>query len=234
MSTHSTGRQGLAEWSVEAVHEALTAERLRSYLRASDGDLSRALELYEWNMEASSSVLRLTGMVEVIVRNALDRELTAWSERKNGDTAWFAYAPLDHRGSQDVAKARARATQGGRRAERHGKVIAELTFGFWRYLLDSRYLTALWVPATHRAFPAGADDLRQRHREVLRRMQQLHFVRNRVSHHEPIHRRDLARDECDALDVIRWVSRAVGPWVEAHADVSRVLDAKPGWYPSAG
>ena len=34
-------------------------------------------------------------------------------------------------------------------------MIAELSLGFWRYLVESRYFTALWVPATHAAFPTA-------------------------------------------------------------------------------
>ncbi|MBM7476937.1 hypothetical protein [Curtobacterium herbarum] len=40
-----------------------------------------ALRLYEWNMRTAASVMELTGMVEVVCRNALDRELEAWSSR---------------------------------------------------------------------------------------------------------------------------------------------------------
>ena len=31
--------------------------------------------------------------------------------------------------------------------------IAELNFGFWRYLRKPPYLTSLWVPAVASAFP---------------------------------------------------------------------------------
>ncbi|MCG7415770.1 hypothetical protein MHK74_14600 [Microbacterium aurum] len=40
-------------------------------------------------------------------------------------------------------------------AERLARVIAELSRGFWRYLVESRYLTSLWVPSTHAAFAHG-------------------------------------------------------------------------------
>lgn len=46
----------------------LTEERMRSFV-AARADLEDALELYEWNMRASSSMTELTGMVEVVTRN---------------------------------------------------------------------------------------------------------------------------------------------------------------------
>jgi hypothetical protein len=35
----------------------------------------------------------------------------------------------------------------------HGKVVAELTFGFWRYILAGTYQATLWSPALRHAFP---------------------------------------------------------------------------------
>ncbi len=46
--------------------------------------------------------------------------------------------------------------------DRHDRLVAELSFGFWRYLLSSRYHASLWVPDLHRAFPRGPAELRSR------------------------------------------------------------------------
>ncbi len=145
-------------WTHEDLLAYITVERLGSYLGgACDGDLKRAFQLYEWNMRASASVMELTSMIEVIVRNALDRELKVWAARRQPGASWFDIAPLDTHGRADVSKARSRATRGGKREEVHGRVIADLSLGFWRYLVESRYLTALWVPATHAAFAHGPE-----------------------------------------------------------------------------
>lgn len=58
-----------------SLSQLLTAERLGSYLHWSGGDLQAAFALYEWNMSASAAVMHTTGMVEVVVRNAMDRAL---------------------------------------------------------------------------------------------------------------------------------------------------------------
>lgn len=59
----------------------LTSERLGSYLRWSDRDVGAAFSLYEWNMSATSAVMHTTGMVEVIVRKAMDSELQGYGRR---------------------------------------------------------------------------------------------------------------------------------------------------------
>ncbi|WP_162241737.1 hypothetical protein [Curtobacterium sp. Leaf183] len=200
--------------------------RLASYRRDTTS-VAEAVRLYEWNLRASASVLVITGLVEVVTRNALDRELVAWADRRPPRADWFDVVPLDRQGSGDLAKARHRATRAGRREEVHGRVVAELTFGFWRYLVESRYHASLWVPALHRAFACGPSDLRVRRAEVARRFQQLHFVRNRAAHHEPIHSRDLARDHRMALELLRWVSPHAGTWADEVSDLPAVIAARP-------
>ena len=106
-------------------------------------------------------------------------------------------------------------------------VIAELSFGFWRQLLESRYFTAMWVPVTNKAFSDGATDLRVRQREVAVRMRQLNLVRNRAAHHEPIHRRDLRADLDAASTLAAWVSRDVSSWMRARSRLHGVVDARP-------
>lgn len=110
----------------------------------------------------------------------------------------------------------------------HGKVIAELTLGFWRFLVESRYLTSLWVPAVHRAFYGGPVDLRRRQLEVAGRLKQLTIVRNRAAHHEPVHRRRLDLDLSAAIDLARWASMDGGAWVAAKNSLQRRIAEHPG------
>lgn len=211
-----------------AVAGLITAERLSSYLAATHGDLDRALKLYDWNTQASAAVLATSAMVEVIVRNALDVSLRQWADRRRGGAQWLDAAPLDAQGMADVVKARERATRRGRDPEVHGKVVAELSFGFWRYLTASRYLTALWIPGAHAAFPNGPPDLRVRREQVERRLHNLMIVRNRAAHHEPIHRRDLARDLRDAVSVVGWVHPQGAVWLRARSDLLQVAAERQG------
>ena len=104
--------------------------------------------------------------------------------------------------------------------ELEGKVIAELSFGFWRYLVAKRYQATAW-PALQQAFPlhpAGSSAPRV---DVDDRMQRIHVLRNRIAHHEPIFRRDLAHDHADMLTLVRWISEEARGWIE---DLSRVPD----------
>ena len=208
----NTAEHAGREWRPETIRDLLTADRLRSYLDSCGQDLDRALTLYEWNLAASAAVLQTTAMVEVIVRNALDTQLVAWATRRGAST-WLDAIPVDAKGRADIDRARDRATRRGRTALTHGKVIAELNFGFWRYLTTQRYHANLWVPALHDAFPGGHQDLRHRRRQVEYHLANLMLVRNRAAHHEPIHRRNLNRDLDTAVQVVQWINPEAGSWI---------------------
>lgn len=210
----------------EELRELLTVERMGSYFRASAGDLRGAFALYEWNMTASAATMHTVGMVEVLVRNALDRQLSAWCEDKHPGRDWLDLPMLDERARKDIAEARRRAAQRNG-APAHGKVIAELSLGFWRYLVASRYLTGFWIPAAQHAFPHGPEDTRRRRILAETSLKNLHFVRNRAAHHEPIHRRDLTKDLQTSAEIAGWISPTARAWVLARSILPEVMDARP-------
>ncbi|MDO5696736.1 MAG: hypothetical protein Q4G51_02060 [Dermatophilus congolensis] len=207
------------------LRELLSAERLGSYLRATDDDLVRTFALYEWNIDASAAALSLTAIVEVVVRNALDTQMQAWAGRRSGGD-WMDMAPLDDRGQADIRKARARASRGGRQAT-HGHVVAELSLGFWRYLVSRRYYTSLWVPGLRYAFPGMAGQAEQQRRSIESDLQQLLFLRNRAAHHEPIHRRDLDADLARAIELLGCVDPTAAAWASNREMLSVVIARRP-------
>lgn len=223
----AAGEVDPAPWDYNELQRCLTNERLSSYFADTDGSLEHVFELYEWNMAASAAVMEMTSMVEVIVRNALDSALTGWASTRAPGTSWLDLADLDDRGREDVAKARNRATRWRKVPEVHGKVIAELSLGFWRFLVESRYYTSLWVPAAYRAFPHGPEDRRTRQEAVVERMKQLMVVRNRAAHHEPIHRRALDNDLRAATDLSTWVSRDAGAWLAEKNSLRELIARHP-------
>ena len=81
---------------------------------------------------------------------------------------------------------------------------------------------ALKMPALASAFPRhpARGDPRRIRADVERRMKGLHLLRNRIAHHEPIFRRDLARDHAQLLELIGWMCADSQTWAAA---VSRTL-----------
>lgn len=220
--------------SPERIVERLTRERLRSYLRACGQDLDRAIELYDWNVAVAAALHADLGRFEVVFRNALDGALGQVATSRGWPDPWERHPELfPGRGSErtraDIHTARKRATRSGKLPEVHGKVIAELNFGFWRYLCAKQHLTTLWVPALAGAFPSHPtlQNARVVRADVERRVQGLLFVRNRIAHHEPIHQRDLHRDFEAIIEVTGWMGSASHDWIRDRSRVTEVLRSKP-------
>jgi len=219
-------------YGFESIRDRLTAERLGSFLTACNGDLAQALALYDWNISMAGAIYEQIGRLEVVFRNALDESLVALASARSWTAEWYRQPQLFPGGTgaralADIRKARDRSMRHAS-AEKRGKVIAELTFGFWRFLCSKHYLTSMWVPALVSAFPrhpsGPAGDVRSDVEEI---MQRVHFLRNRVAHHEPIHHRNLRRDHEDIVRLASWIDPDAAAWIEHTSRWTAVLAARP-------
>jgi len=209
----------------EVLQRRLSAQRLGGYVEATAGDLDAAIELYEWNCAMSAALFEVLGDVEIIVRNALHDALTAWHARGQFAGEWYEneHGLLAPQARADIASALLRLKR-CRKPVSPGAVVAELNFGFWRFLLTKKYASTLWSVIGKSAFPA----LDHGRPQVFRaRMARLHDLRNRIAHHEPIHWRDIGLDLTDCLMVIRAVCPVSEEWSRDRARVLQVLAIRP-------
>lgn len=173
------------------------------------------------------------GRLEVVLRNTLDESLIAYGTSQAWQTIWYRRTrlfPGGHgaRALTDINTAQRRATRPGV-SEVHGKVIAELSFGFWRYLCTKPYLTSLWVPALSNAYTGHphSGDARAVRQSVEKHVERVHFLRNRIAHHEPIHRRDLQKDFEAIVEVADWICGDTHDWIRSTSRVPAVLRLRP-------
>lgn len=177
MSSSATGPA-----APSVVQQHLSPARLGTYVRACAGDVETGLRLYRWNASVSAALWEVLGHGEVILRNAMHNELSAHHQRRGDPGEWFddPQRVLHRRAREDVQTAKRRAGRGAP----PGKVVAEFSFGFWRYLLANRYSTTLW-PTILRAFPNRPR--RGNFRLTIEgHVSDLHLLRNRIGHHEPL------------------------------------------------
>ncbi|WP_396640921.1 hypothetical protein [Microbacterium sp.] len=129
----------------------LTTQRLAPYLAAANGNEKLALQLYQWNIEISGAAHEALHVFEVVLRNAIDAQLSIWNaqqvDRQSGarfGRDWLLDpAPLLRRlvrqSELDSARARAdRALRHHARTATHGDLLAQLSLGTWRFLLPDR------------------------------------------------------------------------------------------------
>lgn len=203
------------------VAQRLSPDRLSTYLDATDGNLRQALNLYKWNIALSGALFEAIAVVEIVVRNEIDRCLTAWAQSLGAD--WMDIAPLDEKGRSDIAKARGRNIKD----PSHGKVLAELNFGFWRFLVANRYLHTIWIPTMNSAFPNLGGHPGRRRKIVEHSIERLWFLRNRIGHHEPIHAREVERDIASMTSLMDWICPATSRWATDQRRVSGILLQRP-------
>lgn len=175
-------------------------------------------------MAISGAYLESLHVLEVVLRNAFHEQLSTLYRRHGHPGQWYEHPQrlLAVKACEEVDKARQRV-RASRRVETAGRVVAELPLGFWRYLTATRYAEPLWRPALRWAFRA---DLPLARPQIADRLARLHHLRNRIAHHEPIHRRDLIRDWRDLGFVTSAICPHVQAWVRQTTRVEALLAAR--------
>lgn len=221
----TTGRQMRSsdEVSTEHIVGALSPERLAPYLHATRGDVTKAVRLYEWNVAVSGALYEALGVLEVVLRNALSAQLATYHGTRPG--YWYddPLSVLSDLAREDISAARRRLRK-RQHPETPGRVVAELNFGFWKFLLARRYEATLWTGYLRHAFP----NLRPQSRMVVYHvLDELHTVRNRIAHHEPVHGRDVFADTLAIYRLLDWIDRDVRVWAVRLSRLSSVVAARP-------
>jgi len=202
------GQEGFlyTELNLATIEKYVSPERLAAYRSMARGNHWVAIQLYERNTELSEALYGVIQGLEVALRNAIHNRMSA----DVGRTDWYDIVGLrqTERDALDDAK---RAILDRPATITPGKVVAELTFGFWTKLFSSTYEKTLWVKHLHRIIP-----IRVQRTQLHGRLTDLKTLRNRIAHHERIiGKRDLLQDYDNLLETIGWISPDIGSWVRS-------------------
>ncbi|GFH81518.1 MULTISPECIES: Abi family protein [Streptomyces diastaticus group] len=222
---HSTPPDSIEPPDDKAVIELISPDRLKPYLTACTGDSTAALALYRWNSDLAAAFFEPLGHLEIMLRNALDARLVDRQQRRGHTTEWYIdrQVPLGGKARGDIAQAQERAERGGTGTTPRGKVIAELSFGFWRFLLARQYKTSLW-PDLAGAFPHAPNRALITVENPVKR---LHQFRNRIAHHEGIWHLPLKARRDDIQTVLGFIEPAAATWVADGSRINDVLARRP-------
>jgi hypothetical protein len=173
-----------------------SVSRISRYMTAVGGDAAKAKSLYNLNIQLSQRLYPLISILEVALRNAIDRELS----KHFNDNQWlikkrtqFANHPglvfkdkrgnlqPDHFFTDKIHSAEAKLHFRGVPVS-HGKLLAELTFGFWIKFFDNKPIKILHG-AQIRAFQNSP---KMPMAKVHSHLNLIVALRNRISHNEPI------------------------------------------------
>jgi hypothetical protein len=133
-----------------------------------------------------------------------------------GSEEWWDLLPLHDAEMNDIAEAK-KQIRSRIKEVRPGRIVAELSFGFWVKLFSNSYEKQLWVPHLSRRFPA-----KLARRALHDRLTNLKELRNRIAHHETLIKRNIDQDYQDLLETIGWISISLRRWVEYYSDFPAV------------
>lgn len=227
---------------VSAIARKISDARLGPYLAQTGGHYRNALRLYRWNIELSGAAYEVLHIFEIVLRNSIDEQLRAWNgtqrDRRTGrlhsgdwllDPAHLLVRLVQERKLQEARdraqKAIERSAQ-RTRAMTHGDVLAQLTLGTWRYLLPSRDAgrRRLWSDAVSNAFPY----LTRAPAELVSDVENVHLLRNRVAHLEPLLSSGAVESEVTAMRrVLLEIDPSAEQWLVSQQRVTAVLNRRP-------
>lgn len=164
---------------------------------------------YFHNIELSEALYPSLQSFEIALRNTVHAVLSDhfstefWFNRPAFLLSWQAKAVQDAR--NELAR--------HKKPYEAGRIVAELSFGFWHSMFNRPYEARLWhvsgAALLERAFPYLPRTLRTR-QVVWDRCEQIRTLRNRVFHYEPVWgRRLLSVEYVQILEALGWISPAM-------------------------
>jgi len=209
----------------KAIERIFSHDRLAPYLRKHDNSFNKAIEHYKANIEISETFYPLLAILEVGLRNQMDYQLT----RKFNTEAWYnenSFIKIVSRFQIDRITDARNSILREKKEVTPGKIISELSFGFWTSLLDSRFEKTLWKNL-RLSFPNCPKKIRQR-KTMSSKFNGIRKLRNRIFHHEPV-TWNLAviknyRDEI--IEAIDWLDKGLLDWSSDLIKIDDVIEQK--------
>lgn len=199
------------------VEQLLSAPRLAPYLRSAGEDHAGAMGLYEWGARVAASAFELVGHFEVLLRNALDAQLSQYLQERARGIPWVLL-PLpsgDHRYVED-AIAQTRERLRAQNKESRDQIIANLGFGFWVGLLGKKH-EELWRTCLRHAFPYSSGN----RKDVAVAVEGIRKFRNRIAHHDSMVNVDVPFEMRRIMQVAGYIDPDAARWLDR---VSRAMD----------
>jgi hypothetical protein len=231
-----------------ALMRAISPDRLSTYTTEASGSGRDELELYVWDRDVSAGAMADIAILEVAMRNAMNTAL----ERLAGQADWYRVdIGLDNRSLDAIARAWGELPQHRRTP---GRVVAQLMVGFWRNLLEaggdsgkgplkkSVSYEDLWRSEMHTAFPGGRAIAASENTQFTRTwtlgvIKDVHAVRNRAAHHEPMltgiplpgenRRISIAQGHSSCLKLAGMLDRDLAKWLALNSRLAEAIADEP-------
>lgn len=165
----------------------MSSARMSRYLTACGGNTKKAMTLYRLNLKLSQELLTIISCFEVALRNSINTNCMHLGNDwlRDGASSGGIFDSHNCRFTSQTINEAVRKLNSN---YSHNKLIAELGFGFWRYLFASHQYTATGRTLL-RIFPAkptSTPAIQYNHTYIFNQLAKINDLRNRIAHHEPI------------------------------------------------
>lgn len=165
----------------------MTNARMNRYLLACGGNTRKAMTLYRKNLQLTQELFTVISCFEVALRNAIDARVNP-----SLGNDWLRDA-VAVGGVFDTPRCRFTKENindaiGKLHVYSHQKLVAELGFGFWRFMFAQNQFNATGRVLL-RVFPSKpttTPTIQYNNTYIFNQLAQLNDIRNRMAHHEPI------------------------------------------------
>lgn len=167
----------------KSIERIISKERLSPYLKHHNNNLNNAIAHYKANIQISESFYPYLSILEIGFRNSINSQIC----RRFKDEYWFEDSEFIKIASRFQIDRISEARNSILREKKEitaGRVISELSFGFWTSLLDSKFERTLWKNI-RLSFPNCPKDIRKR-KTMSAKFNAVRKLRNRIFHHESI------------------------------------------------
>ena len=205
--------------------ERFSQTRLDPYEAAARDDPDLTVALYDWNIQIGSAFFEDIGIVEVVLRNALDKTLREHYQSRPDSEPWYHQNGVLLTPQGTAVDEAIKLLDDGYGDPEQDDVIAALSFGFWRSLFTPGY-QRLW-PTLKEAFSYVPPGVNIRQADICDHVSDLHKLRNGIAHHDPIFDRDFEASITSLKRVAEPICPKTYRWLDQRSRVRDVLATDP-------
>ena len=166
----------------------ISVPRMGRYLSAFNGDTKKAMTLYRKNLKLSQELFTVISCFEIALRNGINSHCI---NTLGNDWLRNSAAPGGRFDNNSCRLTRDNINDAISKlavAYTHNKLVAELGFGYWRFMFAPNQFTALGrtLLAIFPAKPTSTPAMQYNQTFVFNQLIKINHLRNRIAHHEPI------------------------------------------------
>ena len=168
--------------------KVISQARLSRYLTACAGNTQKAMVLYRYNLKLSQELFTVISCFEVALRNAINEKCSlnlgnGWL--RNGISVGGIF---DNVNCSMTARNINEAITKLHHNYSHDKLVAELGFGFWRFIFAKHQYKATGrnLLAVFPNKPISTPSIQYNHTYIFNELTKINELRNRIAHHETI------------------------------------------------